>query len=179
MKLSLSAVPSITLAVVATLLTAGIVNASLFLILTPESGPSGTEVTGRTGGHGAFATSVVGPLQTYFVDQADADGVISPDDPALVDIGQLMIDRSGNGSIRFVVPNLAPGAYVVMVHCTPCASFSAGRVMLDVASFDVTLKAPDTAMVDRFPAALLLTAFGVMLVLGAITFAMSRRRTPA
>ena len=140
MKLSLSAARSITLAIVAALITAGSVNAALFLVLAPESGPSGTEVAGRTGGEGAFASSVVGPLQTYFVDQADADGVSSPDDPALVDIGQLMIDTNGNGSIRFVVPDLAPGGYVVMVHCPQCAEFNAGRIMLGVASFDVRWK---------------------------------------
>jgi hypothetical protein len=178
-RLSLSAARSITFAIVAALLTVGSVNAALFLILAPESGPSGTEVVGRTGGEGAFASSVVGPLQTYFVDEADADGVISPDDPALVDIGQLMIDTSGNGSIRFVVPNLAPGGYVIMVHCPRCTEFNAGRVMLGVASFDVTPNASDTAMLDRFPAAVLLTAFGALLLFGAITFAMSRRRIPA
>jgi hypothetical protein len=97
----------------------------------------------------------------------------------LVDIGQLMIDTSGNGSIRFVVPNLVPGGYVVMVHCPPCAEFNAGRVMLGLASFDVTRKAPDTALLDRFPAAVLLTAFGGLLLIGVVTFAMGRRRTPA
>jgi len=179
MKLSLSAARSITLAIVAALITAGSVHAALFLVLAPESGPSGTEVTGRTGGEGAFASSVVGPLQTYFVDQADADGVSSPDDPALVDIGQLMIDTSGNGSIRFVVPDLAPGGYEVVVHCPQCAEFNAGRIMLGVASFDVTRKPPDTALLDRLPAAVWLTAFGGLLLFGAIAFAMRRRRSPA
>lgn len=175
--LARSSARSIAAAVVATLFwlpTAGTVNAALFLILTPESGPPGTEVTGQTGGQGTFR-SAVGPLQTYLVEEADADGVASPADPALVDIGQLTVDGEGNGSIRFVVPDLVPGAYVVIIHCPPCAEFSGGGVMAAVASFEVTAEAPDTAMLDRsaLPAAPVVA--GGLLLLGAILIAASRR----
>lgn len=179
MKLSLVAARGITLAVGVALLTAGTVSAALFLILAPGSGPPGVEVTGRTGGQGAFASAIVGPLQTYLVDEANADDVTSPDDPALVDVGQLMIDTSGNGSIRFVVPNLAPGGYVVMVNCPLCAEFNAGRVMLGLASFEVTPKAPDTAMWDRFRLPAGLTTLGALLLLLAILIATYRHRISA
>lgn len=176
---ALSAARSITLAVVATLLMAGSASASLFLIFAPEGGPPGIEVTGRTGGEGAFASAVVGPFQTYLVDQAEADGVTSPNDPALFDIGQLVVDAGGNGSIRFVVPDVAPATYAVMIHCPPCAEFSGGRVMLEVASFEVTPKAPDSAILDRFPLPAALTAFGGLLLVIAILIATNRQRTSA
>lgn len=181
MKVSLLFVHAITVALLATvlsLLAAGTVSAALFLILTPESGPPGTEVMGGTGGEGALPNAV-GPLPTYLVAEADADGVATPDDPALVEVGQLVVDAEGNGSIRFVVPDLDPGTYVVIVHCPPCADFSAGSVMASVATFEVTTEALDTAIPDRFGLRAALTVITGLLLFGAILIATRRQRPSA
>ena len=111
--------------------------AALFLILEPASGPPGTEVTGRTGGRGAFLRRV-DPLPTFLVARSAARSVASPDDRTLVEIGMLVVDEAGNGEIRFEVPEVAPGDYVVMVFCRSCAEFSGGDVMAPVADLRVT-----------------------------------------
>lgn len=181
MKSAIFSARCITAVLVATLLSllaAATVSAALFLILAPESGPPGTEVTGRTGGEGALP-SAVGPLPTYLVGEADLDGITSPGDPALVDIGQLLVDAEGNGSIRFVVPELDPGSYVVVVYCPACAAFSGGSVMAPVATFEVIPQGSDTAMRDRSAFAAVLTALGGLLLFGAILVAIRRQRPSA
>jgi len=80
-------------------------SASLFLILTQNTGTAGMVVRGHTGGNGAFAKQV-SPLPTFFVDEAVADTVFTPDDVRLVRVGQLVVDANGNGVITFVVPSL-------------------------------------------------------------------------
>lgn len=124
-------------------LAAGASVAALVLLLDRDSGPPGTRVTGQTGGGGALATHV-DPLSTYLVSQAVADQVMSPNDPHLIKIGRLVIDAAGNGRIAFVVPQVDPGSYVVMIHCPSCALTSAGRTMLPVADFKVTASPPAT-----------------------------------
>lgn len=131
------------------LVTAGSIQAALFLILDPVSGPPGTQVAGRTGGEGAFS-SQVDPLPSYLVASASAGLVTSPDDPRLIEIGELGVDPGGNGRITFVVPRIDPGRYVVMVHCPSCAPFSFGSVMAGVAEFQVTPSPPTT---DNLPGA--------------------------
>lgn len=132
-----------SLAGLALLSAAGIAIAALFLVLDRDSGPPGTRVAGRTGGNGAFATQV-DPLSTYLVSQAAANQVTSPNDPRLIKIGRLVVDAARNGRITFVVPQIDPGRYVVMVECPSCAQFSAGRTMLSVADFRVTASPPAT-----------------------------------
>jgi len=90
-------------AVLLSLLVVGSASGALFVILEPTSGPPGTEVTGRTGGDGAFA-SQVDPLPTYLVAKAAADSVTSPEDPGLIPIGELIVDEGGNGRISFLGP---------------------------------------------------------------------------
>jgi hypothetical protein len=76
--------------------------------------------------------------------------VATPDDPHLVQIGELVVDASGNGRISFHVPVVKPGNYVLMVFCPSCAATSAGRSMLAVAEFRVTPAPPST---DTLPSA--------------------------
>jgi hypothetical protein len=164
------------LAALLALLSAGPTAAALFLLLDPDSGPPGTEVTGQTGGEGAFAT-LVDPLPAYLVAAAAADSVTNPDDPNLVEIGELVVDASGNGEILFRVPQIEPGDYVVMVFCPSCAPFSAGRAMAPVADFRVT---PSTPATDTAPAApdgwfLFVLVGGVLLLVGVTLMAFRLR----
>jgi len=122
---------------------AGPAAAALWVELDPTSGPAGTEVTGRTGGHGAFRTEI-DPLRAFMVASAAADAVTTPDDTMLVEIGRLDIDHAGNGRISFSVPDVPPGRYVVMVFCPTCTPTSGGRSMLGVAEFEVTALLPST-----------------------------------
>lgn len=133
------------------LVTVGSVQAALFLILDPLSGPPGSHVSGRTGGEGAFS-SQVDPLTSYLVASASAGLVTSPDDTRLIEIGQLVVDPAGNGRLTFVVPRIDPGGYVVVVHCPSCAPFSSGSVMAVVADFQVTRSPPNTDTAPEAPA---------------------------
>lgn len=125
------------------LLVAAPVTAALFVILEPDHGPPGTEVTGRTPSSGAFA-GLSEPMPTYLVTRAAVDAVTNPDDAALIEIGDLIVGADGNGRMSFVVPQVDPGDYVVMAFCAACAPTSAGRTMLPIAEFQVTSSAPNT-----------------------------------
>ncbi len=120
-------------------------SAALFLTLSKTSGPPGTSVKGHTGGTGAFPGPMA-PLPTYFVSQAIADSVTSPNDPRLVLVGQLQVDAHGDGIITFVVPSVPPGPFALMVSCPSCGPVSAGRVMLPVGEFQITSEPADTAV---------------------------------
>lgn len=136
-------------------------SAALFVILEPTAGPPGTDVTGRTGGEGAFA-SQVDPLPAYLAAKAAADAVTSPDDPRLIGIGALDVDATGNGKITFRVPQVEPGDYVVIVSCPSCAPFSAGRTIAPVADFRVTPSPPATDAIAVDPSG----QFGPIAVIG-------------
>jgi hypothetical protein len=150
--------------------------AALFVNLDPTSGPPGTEVTGRTGGEGAIAAQV-DPLPAFLVVAATADSVTSPDDPNLIEIGELVVDAAGNGRISFRVPQIEPGDYVVMVFCPDCAPFSAGRTMAPVADFRVTPLPPatDTEPVAPDGVSVLLIVAGVVLLAGGLSAALRTR----
>ncbi len=150
--------------------------ASLYLILDPLSGPPATEVTGRTGGEGAFSTQV-DPLQAYLVAAATADAVTSPDDPHLVRIGELVVDAAGNGRISFRVPHIEPGDYVVVAFCPSCSPSSAGRTMVPLADFQVTPSPPATDTVPVAPDewSSLGLAGGALLLAGVLLAALRRR----
>lgn len=163
--------------VVLSLLAVGPASAALFVVLEPTSGPPGTQVTGRTGGEGAFSTQV-DPLPTYLVAKGAADSATSPDDPGLIAIGELVVDAAGNGRISFSVPQVEPGDYVVIVFCPSCAPFSAGRTMAPVADFRVTssLPATDTVPVDSVGWSGLSAVFAALLLLAVVLLAVLRRR---
>jgi hypothetical protein len=160
---------SLVAAALVSLLGTSTAAAALFLVLEPSSGRPGTEVTGQTGGNGAFVESVE-PLPTYLVARSTAGAVTEPDDSRLVEIGKLIVDAAGDGRITFDVPEVDPGKYSVMVFCPSCAPYSAGRTMLWVADFEVTSASPstDTRAPGTPPVA---TLIGRALLAVAITFA--------
>src|SRR5947207_1390525 len=141
---------ALSLAGLALLLSAGAAIAALFLVLDHDSGPPGTRVAGQTGGAGAFDTQV-DPLPTYLVSNDAANEVTSSNDSHLIKIGRLVVDSARNGRITFIVPEVDPGSYVVMVECPSCAQFSAGRTMLPVADFRVTASPPATSTEPNRP----------------------------
>jgi hypothetical protein len=171
-----SSVIALIVASILSLLAAGSVSASLFVILEPLAGPPGTDVSGQTGGERAFMSQLE-PLPTYLVAAGAADAVASPEDPHLVQIGELVVDASGDGRISFQVPVVEPGNYVVMVFCPSCAATSAGRSMLAVAEFRVTPAPPST---DTPPSAELarpgMVEFGAIALSAAVALALLRRR---
>ena len=168
--------PTVVGAVIAaglvSLLAAATTSASLFLILKPTSGLPGTEVAGRTSGSRAFAAQVE-PLRTFLVTRTAADSVTSPNDARLVGIGRLVIDAAGVGRISFLVPEVDPGDYTVVVFCPSCAPFSAGRTMLPVADFTVTSGSPST---DTVPLATSSTRIHVGALLLAVAAALAALR---
>lgn len=126
----------VRLAVAAALLvaTADAASASLFLIFDRTSGSPGTVVHVRTGGDRAC---VVCPrhMPLYFAAASISDGIRSPDDSRLLQVGRLTVDDHGNGSGVITVPDVRSGRYMVMTHCMPCATSSAGRVILPLGPF--------------------------------------------
>ncbi len=114
--------------------TADVASASLFLIFDRTSGTPGTVVHVHTGGNGAC---VVCPhrMPLYFAEAAISDGIRSPDDPRLAQVGRLTVDEHGNGSGLLTVPEVPNGRYVVMTYCKPCGPNSGGRVILPLGPF--------------------------------------------
>lgn len=129
-------------AVVALAVLAPSVAASLFLVLDPPSGPPGTRVIGVTGGRGAASLAAGSTLDAYLAPAAASPG--ATDDPSLIRIGGLVVDAAGDGRIKFAVPVVAAGPVSLYVFCPPCAPASAGRTLLWVGDFRVTVDAPAT-----------------------------------
>jgi hypothetical protein len=116
--------------------------ASLFLELEPPSGPPGTSVQGVTVGRGSVSLAAASTLDAYLAPAGAAP--VATDDPSLTPIGGLVVDAAGDGRIEFRIPAVAPGPVSVYVFCPPCAPSSAGRTLLWVADFLVTVDAPAT-----------------------------------
>jgi hypothetical protein len=84
----------------------------------PPAGSPGTRVVGRTGGNGAMASSSEGQAFSAYLVQA-ASRVRTP-------IGHVRVDAKGNGTLRFVIPEVAPGSYTVRMYCPTCTIPSTG-----------------------------------------------------
>ncbi|HET7868818.1 MAG TPA: hypothetical protein VFM85_00660 [Actinomycetota bacterium] len=124
----------LTLATALVAVSANVAQASLFLIFDRTSGRPETVVHVRTAGDGACA-ACPHRMSLYFAAAAAADSIRSPDDPGLIQVGTLTVDDRANGSGLLTVPEVRNGPYVVMTYCEPCASHSAGRVILPVGPF--------------------------------------------
>jgi hypothetical protein len=129
-------------AVAATLLFVPAAAAALWLIFSKTTATPGDAVAVRTAGRGAFAQAQKEgalrrspPLRLFLVRSAVVDSVRALDDRRLIALGTLAVDRRGNGSARFTVPNVRPGDYAVLLQCAPCARYSAGRVLIPVGPF--------------------------------------------
>jgi hypothetical protein len=116
-------------------------------------------------------------LPTYLIDRRSADTVTSPDDPDLVRIGELVVDADGNGRLSFIVPEVDAGDYVVMAFCPACAPTSAGRSMLPIADFRVTLSAPTTDIASGSHAPLSNSVLlGIVVLAALFAVAVGHRR---
>lgn len=125
--------------------------ASLFLIFKGEGskasessaanggegvGAPGRRIEARTGGQGAM-----GDIKTMSAFLVPGNRV--PDSQSLhsrrdvFPLGRVVADTEGNGHLEFMVPEVQPGAYRIVVFCPACAAFSAGRNVLPVASFRI------------------------------------------
>ena len=103
-------------------------------------GSPGDLVRARTGGMGTLEPGQVMPA---FLASGDYPSTIeSPDDleaiEGLTPIGELRSGTGGNGHLSFETPRLPSGDYEVLLYCSSCAQFSAGRNLVPVAPFRVT-----------------------------------------
>jgi hypothetical protein len=55
------------------------------------------------------------PLPLFLVPARHADRVTARTDPALIELGLLVVDGRGNGRTTFEVPDVPAGRYLVMV----------------------------------------------------------------
>lgn len=151
--------------------------ASLWLSLDSKQGKPGLVVKGKTQGRGSVSAVESGAhLPTFFVRQNADPPVDNIDDPRLVRIGALVIDRGGNGTIRFVVPQVPSGEYEVVVFCADCAAYSAGRTLLPVGTFKV-IGAPGPSGPVENSSSTWVPIAGVLISVGAAgTFFLLRRR---
>jgi hypothetical protein len=124
----------LALAVALLIASAGAATASLFLDFDRTSGRPGTVVHVHTVGDRACG---VCPrrMPLYFAEAAISDGITSPDDSRLLHVGRLTVDDLGRGSGVITVPEVESGRYMVMTYCKPCATSSAGRVILPLGPF--------------------------------------------
>lgn len=120
-----------TMAVCAAALLAGGASAAIWLVFSRVSAEPGESVTVRTPGRGALTRAREGPAPRVFMaPKADEGTIRSVRDRRLVPLGRLVVDRKGNGRLRFAVPNLAPGAYTTFIHCPRCKRGAGGRALL-------------------------------------------------
>jgi hypothetical protein len=157
-------------AVVAASALAGAASGALFLRFSPTRADAGEVVIAHTAGKGALANIPKGspPLRVFLVPASEADRIASPSDGRLLALGRLQVDPSGDGSLRFTVPDVAPGSYTTLTYCAPCAAFSGGRTMAPTGPF------PGSFVVTRerggdFPLwAVLLAATAVLVGAGVV-----------
>ena len=128
----------------------------------------------RTAGNGALARLPTGspPLRVFLARVSDADSITSPSDRRLLALGRLRIDRQGNGSLRFTVPDVPSGRYTTLTHCAACAASSGGRALLPTGPFSGSFVVARTSG-GRVPLAPVL--IGAALAVGAIAWPMWSR----
>lgn len=109
--------------------------AALWLDISPSSAVPGTSVSGRTIGNGSLQLVGATALPAWLVNaelwkrHESIAGSTS--------IGELTPDRKSNGRVSFVVPEVRPGNYLVVVQCDACASHSGWRTTFPVGEFVV------------------------------------------
>jgi hypothetical protein len=140
----------VTAAAPTSLAWTGSASAALYLLFSTTRAPPGSLVTVRTAGEGALPDIPSGspPLRVFLAPVDAAEQIQSPEDERLVLLGRLRVDREGNGNLQFRVPDVAPGEYVTLAHCVPCAPFSVGRELVPTGPFPspfVVMAAADEA----------------------------------
>lgn len=153
--------------------------AALFLTFSTTRATPGAVVSVRTGGNGALPSIPEGspPLRVFLTPADEADTITSPRDSRLRLLGRLRVDEEGNGRLRFIVPDVAPGEYTTLTHCVPCAPFSAGRALLPPGPFRGSFVVIGDG--DGFPfRPVVLGAVGALLVVGgAVGWRATQRRS--
>ncbi|MGH9893397.1 MAG: hypothetical protein ACREA0_15690 [bacterium] len=76
------------------------------------------------------------------------------------------IDQEGNGTLDFVVPELSPGWYDLMVLCVSCAPASGGRQLLPAGEFEVVTTAALPA--TNGESSVVVAAVAAVMLLGGI-----------
>jgi hypothetical protein len=149
-------------------------DASLSLSFDRTVGRPGDVVHLHTTGRGAC---LVCPkhMSLYFVSTRVSESIRSPNDGQLVGVGTLLIDALGNGTGQFRVPDVKVGPYILMAYCQPCATDSAGRVMLPVGPFPSFKVVGETS--NALPRWLwILAGTGMAVTVGALIVLLFRKR---
>lgn len=121
--------------------------ASLYFAFDPASAPPGEPIVAHTIGDGAFGIKIRSTrLPAYLLPRGTKlEGQDLGRAPS-VSIGDIIVDSRGDGSISFVVPDLAAGEYQLVVHCEPCRQFGfTPTADLTAGSFSVSANPPNTA----------------------------------
>lgn len=147
--------------------TAGTAYASLWLEMAPTEAAPGTEVVGQTIGEGAAPDAAGQNIPAFLVPSGSDVG--GPADDLAEPIGAVEVDENGTGTLRFAVPNVAPGNYDVYVDCHQCSPPG----FIPAGEFRV-LQAPAEA--GTSPWLLVGAAAAGIVVLGAGALVVARRR---
>jgi selenocysteine lyase/cysteine desulfurase len=166
--------------------TAPPAQAALWLELRPAAASPGEVVHGRTGGQAAMAGSPGVRLPLVLV-KAERAGRLPPKVsssaalrmlPGVVPVGTLEVDRRGDGTITFTVPNVPPGRYATVLWCPGCARYSFGANVVHTGVLTVTGgRLPSTGRAVAWQVAVAL----VLLLVGAGLLALGyahRRMDP-
>ena len=150
--------------------------ASGFLLFSETRAVPGQRVIARTAGDASFGVGTRrSAYPVYFVPKNAVSGVASPTDTRLVRIGALRVDKDGNATLAFEVPNISPGEYVTVVHCKPCQRYS-GSALVPFGPFNTPfLIERDDSLIEMrvwFQRLLLVVVGGV---LGASAVIVGRR----
>lgn len=166
-------------------------SASLFFTFSRTSGAPGVAVTVRTNGAITVLPARYPPLRVFLGREEDLEWITfmrqdegeitSPDDGRLILLGHLTVDAEGNGELRFTVPDVPPGHYRTVIHCVPCAPYSAGRELLPTGPFGPPFVVlPGNQRSERFPTESLLVglASAATIAFVGVLFWASKRRRP-
>ena len=103
--------------------------AALWIEFEPPKGVPGTAVEGHTMGDGAFRPAPAHDLPAFIYPTEGGDN--------RVPIGYLRVDRHGNGTLNFVVPDVPPSKYSILLICEECASYSSNMTEVLAGEFRV------------------------------------------
>jgi hypothetical protein len=135
---------------------------ALFMEFDPPRGRPGTIVTGRTAGEGAL-TGGTGRRFLVYLDSLETKDWIP--------IGHVAVDKRGNGTLEFEVPDVPGGKYTVLMSCPPCAPYSAGRTEVPIGDFTVIGPPPPAPPPEEeswVPLGIALTGVAVLVLVGFV-----------
>ena len=164
-------------------------DAAVWLELEPTAASPGSTVHGRTGGEGGLSSGAGETLELYLVPDTaqighrDEDrGVwVWPDEvpPGARALAPLVVDTEGNGYTEFVVPDVGPGGYVLVMACPMC-DMATGESLVPVGEFTVLAAGSsreELARTGSTAALRLAQSTVVSALLGIALIAATRHRT--